>query len=184
MCILPPHSRMTPRMRGCGIALLIVSALWYRSLSRLLFFSSVCICAQPREGGAQPYRQAATDPHVGPASVRSPAGVGLGREHMLLRTRSSLQSDLRCEAMHGASLGCARPVHRPKSHTAPPHTRTLTVELQYMPPCPLALQPHTAKCIHLYKAVQCPLCECPQFPTLSGAPGSPWHTPPPAACPC
>ena len=48
MCIFPPHSRMTPRMRGCGMALLMVSALWYRSFSRLLFFSSVCICARAR----------------------------------------------------------------------------------------------------------------------------------------
>lgn len=43
MCILPPHSRMMPMMRGCGMADLMVSAFWYSCLSFLLFFCSVYI---------------------------------------------------------------------------------------------------------------------------------------------
>lgn len=43
MCILPPHSRMTPMMRGWGIADLTDRHCWYNSFSFLLFLVSVYI---------------------------------------------------------------------------------------------------------------------------------------------
>ena len=43
MCILPPHSRMMPMMRGCGMALLMDSALVYSSFSFFVFFCAVKI---------------------------------------------------------------------------------------------------------------------------------------------
>ena len=41
MCILPPHSRITPMIRGCGIADLICMEREYNSFSFLWFFCSV-----------------------------------------------------------------------------------------------------------------------------------------------
>ena len=82
MCILPPHSRMTPRMRGCGMALLIVSARWYRSFSRLLFFSSVCICS----ARACPFRSETLDGQRAVVQVLQPLAVLQLRVH-LQRTR-------------------------------------------------------------------------------------------------
>lgn len=43
MCILPPHSQMTPIIRGWGIADLTDKHCWYNSLSFLLFLVSVYI---------------------------------------------------------------------------------------------------------------------------------------------